>query len=175
MEFVAGDKVVHPHHGPGRIETVERREFLAGEKVYYIIEIPSQHLTVYLPRNAAGEVGLRPAVARTRLPRILAKLRSEPSRLDKNYKERQELVWDKLCTSRVMPIAEVVRDLTYHRERAYLTKRDTDLLLEAKQRLAAEMALVLGEDIVDMEHQIEATMAAAVEAWPDPEVEAGTG
>lgn len=175
MGFVAGDKIVHPYHGPGRIKTVERREFLAGEKVYYIIDIPSQRLTVYLPRSAAGEVGLRPAMPRTRLPRVWARLCSEPSRLDENYKERQERVWDKLCTSRVMPIAEVVRDLTYHRERAHLTKRDTDLLLEAKQRLAAEMALVTGDDIAELEHRIEETMALALQAWPDPEAQAGPG
>ncbi len=166
MEFLEGDKIVHPHHGPGHIEAVERREFLAGEKEYYVINIPSQHLTVYLPRIKAGEMGLRHAIPLTRLPRVLAKLRSTPRHLDPDYKERQEKVWDKLCTSRVMPIAEVVRDLTYHRERAYLTKRDTDLLIEAKQRLAAELALVSGEEIDDMEHQIEQTMAAAVAAWP---------
>ena len=140
MQFSVGDKVVHPHHGPGRITGIERREFLDGKKLYYEIEIPIQELSVYLPRQAMKEIGVRPAMSRARLPRVLDRLRSRPRRLPQDYKQRQEEVWERLRTGRVMQVAEVVRDLTWHEKRDHLTKRDMDLLTQGKTRLAAEMA-----------------------------------
>jgi CarD family transcriptional regulator len=162
MQFSVGDKVVHPHHGPGRIIGVERREFLDGEKLYYEIEIPTLELFVHLPRESARAIGVRPAMSRARFPRVFARLTGEPHRLPKDYKQRQEKVWEKLRTGRVMQLAEVVRDLTWHEKRAHLTKKDTDYLVQGKNRLAAEMALVSGADVPDMERTVDDTLAVAI-------------
>jgi CarD family transcriptional regulator len=161
MQFSLGDKVVHPHHGPGRITGVERREFLDGKKLYYEIEIPVQELSVYLPRGAMKEIGVRLAMSRARLPRVLARLRSQPRCLPQDFKQRQEQVWERLRTGRVMQVAEVVRDLAWHEERDHLTKRDSELLTQGTQRLAAEMALVSDTEVSDMEKTIQDTLAAA--------------
>jgi CarD family transcriptional regulator len=162
MQFSVGDKVVHPHHGPGRITGIERREFLDGQKLYYEIEIPTQELSVYLPRAALMKIGVRPAMRRARLTRVLARLESTPDHLPEDFKERQGLVCEKLGTGRVMPVAEAVRDLAWHKRRHHLTKRDTDLLAQGKNRLAAEMALVLGAEVSDMETRIDDTLAVAL-------------
>ena len=162
MQFSVGDKVVHPHHGPGRIAGVERRELLDGPKRYYVIEIPGKRLTVHLPVGRADEVGVRLAMSQSRFPRVLSMLRSRPRLLAENYKERQEQVSAQLKTGRVMKLARVVRDLTWHRERAHLTRKDNDYLKQGRQLLAAEMALVSGDDVSDASDLIEATMVAAV-------------
>lgn len=162
MQFSVGDKVVHPHHGPGRIIGAERREFLDGEKLYYEIEIPTQELSVHLPRESAKAIGVRPAMSRARFPRVLARLRGKPRRLPKDYKQRQEEVWESLRTGRVMQLAEVVRDLTWHEKLEHLTKKDTDYLVQGKSRLAAEMALVSGADVSDMERTVDDTLTVAI-------------
>jgi CarD family transcriptional regulator len=162
MHFSVGDRVVHPHYGPGRIIGAEQREFLDGEKLYYEINIPVQDLTVYLPRRAMKEIGVRPAMSRARLPLVLARLRSKPRHLPQDFKKRQEEVWERLSTGRVMPLAEVVRDLLWHQERDHLTKKDADYLAQAKTRLAAEMALVSGAEAADMEKMIQETLSTAI-------------
>lgn len=162
MQFSVGDKVVHPYHGPGRITGVERKELLDGQKLYYEIEIPIQDLSVYLPRETMKEIGVRPAMSRTRFSRVLARLRSRPRRLPLDFKQRQEEVWEKLRTGRVMQIAEVVRDLTWHQKRDHLTKKDSEFLTQGTQRLTAEMALVSGTEVSDMKKTIEDTLAAAM-------------
>jgi RNA polymerase-interacting CarD/CdnL/TRCF family regulator len=63
-----------------------------------------------------------------------------------------------------MPLARVVRDLTWHRERAHLTKTDSGYLKRGRDLLAAEMALVSGDDVADASKLIEATMIAVVAA-----------
>jgi CarD family transcriptional regulator len=66
MQFSVGDKVVHPHHGPGWIAGIERRELLDGTKRYYEIEIPGQGLIVHIPVGRANEVGVRLAMSKSR-------------------------------------------------------------------------------------------------------------
>jgi CarD family transcriptional regulator len=162
MHFSVGDKVVHPHHGPGHIRGADRREFLDGKKLYYELEIPAQELSVFLPSEAMKAIGVRPAMSRARLPRVLTRLSSRPSRLSEDFKQRQEEIWEKLRTGRVMKLAEVVRDLTWHEKRDHLTKRDAELLAQGTQRLAAEMALVSGTEVADMEQTINDTLAASM-------------
>ena len=55
-----------------------------------------------------------------------------------------------------------VRDLNWHRERAHLTKRDSDLLRQGLDLLAAELALVSGDDISDLSDLIGSTVAGAL-------------
>jgi len=162
MQFSVGDKVVHPRHGPGRITGVDSRELLDGAKRYYVIEIPGQGLTVQIPVGKADEVGVRPAVSQSRLPRVLNMLRGAPHPLPHDYRERQEQIWAQLKTGRVMQLARVVRDLTWHRERAHLTRKDNDYLRQGRELLAAEMALVSGDAVSDASKLIEATMTAAL-------------
>jgi CarD family transcriptional regulator len=162
MQFSVGDKVVHPHHGPGRIAGIEHRDLLDGTKRYYVIEIPGQGLTVHIPVDKADKVGVRPAMAQSRLPRVLSTLRGRPRLLPEDFKERQEQVGAKLRTGRLMQLARVVRDLTWHRERAHLTRTDYDRLRQGSDRLAAEMALVSGDNVSDASKLIRATMTAAM-------------
>jgi CarD family transcriptional regulator len=169
MQFSVGDKVVHPHHGPGQITGVEHRELLDGKKRYYVIEIPATQLTVYVPGRKVDQVGVRPAMTLATVPRVLARLRSQPRRLPQEFKQRQEEVWERLRTGRVMQLAEVVRDLTWHQKRDHLTKKDTTFLAQGKSRLAAEMALVSGAEAPDMEKTIEDTLSAAISSTVDQE------
>ena len=53
---------------------MERRELLDGKKLYYEIEIPVQELSVCVPGQAMQDMGVRPAMSRSRLPRVLARL-----------------------------------------------------------------------------------------------------
>jgi CarD family transcriptional regulator len=162
MSFSVGDKVVHPQHGPGSIAGIESRELLDGTKRYYVIEIPGQGLTVYMPVRRADEGGMRLAISRSRLPWVLSMLRGRPRSLPEDYKERQEQICAQLRTGRAMQLAKVVRDLTWHRERAHLTKTDSFYLKQGRDLLAAEMALVSGGAVSDASKLIEATMTAAM-------------
>jgi CarD family transcriptional regulator len=160
MQFVIGDKIVHPHHGPGRITGIERKGLLEEPKQYYIIEIPGQGLIVHIPHQNIDTSGVRPAMAPAALRRVLKTLRSRPQQLPEDYKERQELVWEKLKTGQPLQIAETVRDLTWYQRHAHLTKKDTDYLDRGRSLLAAEMALVSDTEVSEATKMIEANLTA---------------
>jgi CarD family transcriptional regulator len=139
---------------------------LDGTKRYYVIEVPGQRLTVHMPVRKADGVGVRLAMSQSRFPRVLSMLRGRPRLLPEDYKERQEQVCAELKTGRVMQLARVVRDLTWHRQIAHLTKTDSDNLKQGRELLAAEMALVSGDAVPDASKLIEATMTAAMASTP---------
>ena len=162
MQFSVGDKVVHPQYGPGQIAGVVWRELVDGARCYYVIDIPGEALTLHVPVLKAEELGMRPAMPLSMLRQVLSTLRSKPCRLPDDAKERQGQVGADIRTGEVLPLARVVRDLTWHRQRAHLTKRDSDLLKQGEQRLAAEMALVSGDAASDSIKLIGSTMTAAL-------------
>lgn len=164
MQFSVGDKVVHPRYGPGRITGIERWEASDDVKSYYVIEIPDQGLTVHVPVLKVDEAGVRPAVSSSKLPQVLSTLRSRPSQLPDDHRERQEQMGAILKGGQVMQLATMVRDLTWHRKRAHLTKRDSDQLRLGQNLLAAEMALVSGDDFSDSNKLIGSIMTTALAA-----------
>jgi CarD family transcriptional regulator len=172
MEFSVGDKVIHPGLGAGQITGVEERELLETADRYYVIEIPSAGSTVYVPVSRIDDLGLRPAMSRAKLSRVLTALKDTPGELPDDPKERREHVEEKLKPAHPMLIAELVRDLTWLRHVDHLTKKDQDLLSRGRDFLAGEIALVRDSDIAAAEREIDAALAAGIvtaaqEASPD--------
>ena len=169
MQFTIGDKIVHPHRGPGRIIDVEQRQTSDGAREYYVVKIPVYEMTLHVPVTTAAELGMRPAMSRTRVARVLDTLSSTPGQLSADYKERQASVWEKIKTGRPILTAEAVRDLTWRKRSAHLTKADSELLQRGQSFLAAEMALVSESEVAEAEDQIESALKAAMVAMEDNE------
>jgi CarD family transcriptional regulator len=162
MEFSVGDKVIHPGLGAGRITRVEERELLQVSEQYYVIEIPGKGSTVYIPVSRIDDLGLRPAMSKAKLARVLATLRGTPGELPQDPKERREQVQEKLKPTHPMLIAELVRDLTWLRHTAHLTKKDQDLLSRGRDFLAGEIALIKDGEVSEAEREIDDALATAM-------------
>ncbi len=169
MQFSVGDKVVHPHRGPGRIVDVVRQEFLEEEKRYYVIDMPASSMTVRIPVRRVEEVGLRPAMSREKIARVLDTLHGRPRRLPADYKERQEQVRETIQAARPIAMAETVRDLTWHGRSEHLTKTDSELLKLLQDFLAEEMALASDTEVTETNERIEQAMAATMDAMAERE------
>lgn len=167
MQFSVGDKVVHPRYGPGAIAGIERKELMDGPKNYYVIDVPTQGLTVQIPVGKAVEAGMRLAMSQSRLSQVLIILQRRPHLLPQDYRQRQERIGAQLKTGLASQLAMAVRDLTWHRKLAHLTKTDTDNLRKGSDLLAAEMALVSGDDVSAASKLIAATMTAAMDSVAD--------
>jgi CarD family transcriptional regulator len=162
MQFSEGDKVVHPLYGPGQISGLVSRELVDGPRSYYVIDMPDQGLTLHVPVDKAEVLGIRPVMPRSMLVQVLKTLRSSPSRLPDDAKQRQVQLDAQFKTGEVLPLARIVRDLSWHGQRAHLTKRDSDLLKHGQERLAAEMAMVSGDNASESIKLIGSTMTLAL-------------
>jgi CarD family transcriptional regulator len=162
MQFAVGDLVVHPDYGAGEIVGSERQGTLEDFETSYVIHIAQQGLTLYVPRHRMDELGVRPVMSQAKLAHVLETLRSQPLRLPDDYKERQKQIEEQLKTGRTLPITKAVRDLTWHEQRAHLTKKDSDLLQRGREFLTNEMALATGQDIEAVEETMDVALAIAL-------------
>lgn len=154
-EYEVGDRIVYPRRGAGTITGITRMELVDGFHSYYVIDLPAEKLTVHVPSRMVDKLGVRPVVSRGRVDTVLDKLSQPADLLPDNYKERQAGVREQLATGLAMPIAEAIRDLNGHEQRAHLTKVDKDLLAEGREFLAEELALATDTDVVDAQMLID--------------------
>ena len=162
MTFSVGDKVVHPGIGAGRITGTKDQELVAGFEHYYVIDIPSRSSTIYVPMRTADELGMRPAMSRGKIARVLHTLTSKPQPLPQTYNERQQELEEKLRTDRPIMIAEVVRDLAWYEMATPLNSKDKELLARGRSLLAGEIALVTEANVDDVNELISEKLAAGM-------------
>jgi CarD family transcriptional regulator len=158
MEFAVGDGVMYPSRGAGRITGVEHIELVEGFEHYYVIDIPSERLIVRIPVRKVADLGLRPVMSETKLEDVLGVLRSKPDKLADDYKERQLLIDEQIKTGSAMRMAAVIRDLTWRLRVHYLTKRDGDLLNQARDLLVTEMAVATDREVSALQEEIDTAL-----------------
>ena len=61
--FQVGDKVVHPMHGAGIIDSIVQRKVAGQLQEYYLLKLSVGNMVVMVPTNNTGEIGMRPVVS----------------------------------------------------------------------------------------------------------------
>jgi CarD family transcriptional regulator len=167
MQFSVGDKVIHPRFGAGKITGETHRELVDGFEHYFVIDVVRTGATAYVPMRKMDELGVRRVMSRTKLALVLSILRSTPCALSSDYKQRQAVIQEKLRTCRPAPVAEVVRDLTWHKKRKHLTQKDEALLNRGRELLVSEMALATDTQIPDAQETIDTVLRVALASGHD--------
>jgi CarD family transcriptional regulator len=162
MQFSIGDKVMHPKFGAGEIIGEEHRELVNGFRHYFVINVLGTGATAYVPIGKMEELGVRSVMSWGKRVQVLSTLRSLPQILSNDYKQRQARVQEKLSTFQPIPVAEAVRDLTWHRKRKRLTQKDEALLKQGRELLTTEIALAANAESSDVQEMIDAALQAAV-------------
>ncbi len=164
MKFSVGDQIIHPAYGAGKIIGTEDLEIIEGFEHYYVITILDQGVTVRIPIRKMEDLGVRPVMSQAKLAQILETLSSMPRQLSEDFKTRQARIQEKLKTGRPSKIAEVVRDLTWRKREAHLTKADANLLAQGQAFLVTEMALVTNTEPAEAEETINDALNSYVAA-----------
>lgn len=156
MLIKVNDWVVHPQHGVGRVVRLEMREFGPGTKRrYYEIAIPTG--TIWVP--VEGPVsGLRKLTSKSDLGKYRGLLRSRPTPLASDHRQRQIALVERLKESSFQSRCEVVRDLTAHSWQKPLNESSGVLLRSARHVLCAEWAAAEGLSLADATQEIEALL-----------------
>src|SRR5258708_17403675 len=70
MTFEVGETVVYPHHGAALIDAIETRVIKGEEKLYLVLKVAQGDLTVRVPADNIGMVGVRDVVGQDALERV---------------------------------------------------------------------------------------------------------
>lgn len=148
-------RVVYPSQGVGRILEIREKSFKDSKILYYIIYLEFSDMTVMVPIDKAGFLGLRPIVRQDEAELALAFISEDYAPIPTDWKLRYQMNLDLLKKGSIMDIASVVRSL-YHRSKIKeLPILERKLYDSAINLLQDEIAYSLGkskEDIAEIIH-----------------------
>jgi CarD family transcriptional regulator, regulator of rRNA transcription len=146
MSFAVGDKVVYPHHGATVIERVETIEVLGTMREYLVLRFDDADLTLRVPSEQAGTVGLREVIGEVEADDVFAVLRRRDVRMPSNWSRRFKNHTEMLKSGDVYQLAEVVRNLSQRQADKALSAGEKRMLDRARRVLISELTLALAAD-----------------------------
>ncbi len=138
--FIAGDHVVYPTHGVGKVERIAIEE-IAGHKLELIhITFEENRMTLRVPVAKARTAGLRKLASRDLFDKALDVLRGRARIKRTMWSRRAQEYEAKINSGDPLAIAEVVRDLHRNAGQPDQSFSERQIYENAMDRLGAELA-----------------------------------
>jgi len=109
--YRAGDYVVYPTHGVGKVLGVETREIAGQELQLFVISFDRDRMTLRVPVSKASNAGLRRLSTRKVMENALTKLQGRARVKRTMWSRRAQEYEAKINSGDPVSIAEVIRDL----------------------------------------------------------------
>ena len=149
-----GDKVVYPMHGAGVIESMETREIMGEEKLYYVLKLPMGNMTVMIPVDNVENIGLREISSPQQVEKVKEVLKEKPVNAQGSWNKRFHANLDQLKTGDILEVAAVARNLILQDRRRRISSGERRLLEQAKQIIISELVFACDMTAVEVENWI---------------------
>ena len=160
-EFSAGDFVVYPTHGVGKIVGIEEQEIAGHELQLFVIKFETEKMTLRVPIEKAKGAGLRRLSSRQQMELAVSTLRGR-SRVNRAmWSRRAQEYAAKINSGDPISIAEVVRDLHRHGGQPDQSYSERQIYESALERLVRELAAVEKIDRIAATQRLEEMLQAA--------------
>ncbi|HLI12149.1 MAG TPA: CarD family transcriptional regulator [Alphaproteobacteria bacterium] len=140
--FEAGDFVVYPTHGVGRISGVETQEIAGAALQLFVIQFDKEKMTLRVPITKARQAGLRKLSTRKVMDSALKTLKGRSRAKRTMWSRRAQEYEAKINSGDPVSIAEVVRDLHRGSDQPDQSYSERQIYQAALDRLARELAAV---------------------------------
>lgn len=140
--FSIGDKVVHPLHGAGIIEEITQERLAGKLGHYYVFRMPAGGLTLKIPTENCGAVGLRAPLSDEKMEELLHKIPSLDVETTNNWNRRYRENMEKLKSGDLVEVARVIKGLALRDMKQGLSTGERKMLHNAKQILLSELVFV---------------------------------
>ena len=140
--FKVGEKVVYPAHGVGQIEAIRSQVISGTEKRFYMLRILDSDMTIMIPTENVGSVGLRRIIGRDMVAKVYKILRDKKVEIDQQtWNRRYREYTEKIKTGSVLEIAKVLRDLFVLKGDKELSFGERKMLDTARNLLVKELSI----------------------------------
>jgi CarD family transcriptional regulator len=140
--FRVGEKVVYPAHGVGVIEGVQSKVISGAQKKFYMLRILDSDMTIMIPTENVGSVGLRRVIGKEMVAKVYKILRERKVEIDQQtWNRRYREYTEKIKTGSVLEIAKVLRDLFVLKGDKELSFGERKMLDTARNLLVKELAI----------------------------------
>jgi CarD family transcriptional regulator len=142
LEFAAGDLVVYPAHGVGKVDGVETLTVAGLSVSLYAITFEKERMKLKIPVAKAKTSGLRRLSSKDRLKAALDTLQGRARVRRTMWSRRAQEYEAKINSGDPVSIAEVLRDLRRNTEQSEQSYSERQIYQAALERLAREVAAV---------------------------------
>lgn len=142
IDFQAGDYVVYPAHGVGRIEGVETQTVSGMDVKLYAISFEKDRMKLKVPVFKAKNSGLRKLCSGSRIDDAKATLKGKSKTRRAMWSRRAQEYETKINSGDPVAIAEVLRDLKRSNDDTEQSYSERLIYQSALERLAREVAAV---------------------------------
>jgi RNA polymerase-interacting CarD/CdnL/TRCF family regulator len=142
-EWPVGTRVFLPGRGLGTVVAQELCAPLGTPREYLAIRVERCAMTVRIPLDRAGELGVRGSATADEIRAAIAVLGSLPETTEVSWQRRIKLNHDKLSDGGLLGVAEVLRDLTAREWRRPLGLQEQDQRKLANDVLEGHIAHAL--------------------------------
>ncbi len=158
MSYQVNDRVVHIHHGVGRVVGLVNNSFTKKTEAQLYYEIALDQSTVWVPVKTDTHQELRALTPKRDLERYRAVLRSRPASLSTDHRQRRLDVLQQLKDGSFESLCMVVRDLTARGRAKPLNELDSLTLRQTHNNLAREWSVADGITITEAVKHIESLL-----------------
>jgi len=161
LGFGAGDLVVYPTHGVGKIMAVENQEIAGYSLSVFVVHFDKDRMTLRVPVAKAKNSGLRRLSTRKEMELALGKLKGRSRAKRTMWSRRAQEYEAKINSGDPASIAEVVRDLYRNGGQPEQSYSERQIYQAALDRLVREFAAVEKIDEDTAVRRVEQMLSAA--------------
>ena len=160
VPFAAGDLVVYPTHGVGKIVGIEIQEIAGDTLNVFVVHFDKDRMTLRVPLAKAKVSGLRKLSSQKEMDAALAKLRGRSRAKRTMWSRRAQEYQAKIASGDPGSIAEVVRDLFRNVGQPEQSYSERQIYQAALDRLVREFAAVERIDEFTATQRVEELLTA---------------
>ena len=143
--FQIGDKVVHPMHGAGVIESIVCEKIGGKMTEFYVFKMPISGLTLKIPTENCATIGVRAIKSCEEIEAVIARIPQLGIDMTANWNHRYRENMDRLKSGDLNEVSAVIKALMHRDSVRGLSNGERKMLHIAKQILVSE--IVLAEDV----------------------------
>jgi CarD family transcriptional regulator len=158
--YEIGDKIVHPMHGAGVIESIVE-EKISGKLIpFYVFKMPISGLTLKIPTANSEMIGIRAVSSKADIEAVIEKIPGLGIDMTANWNHRYRENMERIKSGDLLEVAGVIKALMHRDNERGLSNGERKMLHSAKQILISEIVLAESVAYADAEARVNAVMLA---------------
>ena len=157
--FCVGDKIVHPMHGAGVIESIVEQRVEGTVREYYVLKMPVMGMMVMIPIHSTAEIGVRAIIDGDAAEALILSMGGLEIDATPNWNRRYRENMMRIKSGDLAEVARVVKSLMARENQRGLSTGERKMLHSAKQILISEIVLAQSADYDVVEKRITLALA----------------
>ena len=158
MTFRVGDRIAHPMHGAGIIDSIVTKRINGKDREYYVLKLPAGDMLVMVPVETCDAIGVRPIVAPAEAEALLGAIPGIEVEMTSNWNKRYRENMLRIKSGDRMELASVVKGLMQRDRERGLSTGERKMLHSAKQILISEIVLSESSSYEEVEARLDKAM-----------------